>query len=159
MHLTKPLLLTLSLSLSACLSTIGSTPTNQKPSNQSSALDYLGSDTFDNQLSGAMKRADADIQVSFLNPFFPDNLPERIETWLKVIEGTGGKIGTAPAEGERDIVNIAIALYSVYQAISQQLKYLPAKNYNATLLYRRNNAGETRINIFRCYPFFWDSIC
>jgi len=152
MNLTKPLLLTLSLSLSACLQMGGSPIKNLAPPtnhNQSSSFDYLNSESFDNQISGAMNRADADIQVTFLNPFFPDNPPERIDAWLTEIKGTGGQIKTVPAEGERDIISLVIALYSVYETIKPHLEdyftYSPAKNYNATLLYRHNNDGETII--------------
>ncbi|HDN26215.1 MAG TPA: hypothetical protein ENG03_03800 [Thioploca sp.] len=152
MNITKPLLLTLSLSLSACLSTGGSPIKNlNTPTIQSSSLDYLNSESFDNKLSNAMKRADAEIQVSVLNPFFPDNMPERIDAWLTVIKETDGKIETAPAESEKniDIISIVINLYSVWttlkDTIEYYLTYSPAKKYNATLLYRRNNEGKTII--------------
>ncbi len=46
---------------------------------------------------------------------------------------------------ERNVIAIAIALYSAYKIIEKQRRYLPAKNYNVTLLYQRNQAGEALI--------------
>ena len=130
---------------------LGCIPGNSNPTGpirapvNHTALEYIDSTVFDKSLSNAMNQTDAKIEVSVLTPFSSNNVPDRLDEWLTVIKENGGKVNIEPAEGERNVVGIALALYSVYQLIEKQLRYLPAKNYHATLLYRRNANGEAMI--------------
>ncbi len=108
------------------------------------ALNYIDSTAFDESLSNAMNQTDQ-IEVSVLTPFSSNNVPEHLDAWLTVIKENGGEVNIEPAANERNVVGIALALYSVYQMVKTQLRYLPARNYNATLLYRRNTNGEAMV--------------
>ena len=110
-----------------------------------SALEYINSTAFDQSLSNAMTQADTKIDVAVITPFSSNNIPERLDSWLTVITENGGEVSTKPASGERDIVAVALTLYSVYQIIKAQIRYVPAQNYHATLLYRRNDSGDALI--------------
>jgi hypothetical protein len=116
-----------------------------KPLFNHTALEYIDSTAFDESLSNAMNQAEAKIEVSVLTPFSSNNIPERLDTWLTVIKENGGEVNTEPAENERSIIGIALALFSAYQLVKEQLRYLPAKNYHATLLYRRAESGDALI--------------
>ncbi len=114
-----------------------------------STLEYFNSATFDESLSNAMKQENGKIEVSVLTPFSPNNVPERLDTWFTVIREKGGKVEVKPIDGERivaeEVASLILFLYSVYQLVETQLRYLPAENYNATLLYRRDESGEALV--------------
>jgi len=96
-------------------------------------FEYFYSTAFDESLSNAMKQTDDQIEVSVLTPFSSNNVPERLDTWLTVIKENGGNVNTEPAENERNVIAIALTLYSVYQLVKKTVRYFPAKHYNATL--------------------------
>ncbi|MCK5524373.1 MAG: hypothetical protein KAI83_14670 [Thiomargarita sp.] len=112
-------------------------------------MEYFNSATFDESLSNAMKQENGKIEVSVLTPFSPNNVPERLDTWFTVIREKGGKVEVKPIDGERivaeEVASLILFLYSVYQLVETQLRYLPAENYNATLLYRRDESGEALV--------------
>ncbi len=140
------LLLALTLSLIGCLpGTKSSSRTTLAPTvNEPKSLEFMGSDYFDNALSGAMNDNYTQIAVSVTQPFSINNIPERMNAWLGVIGGSGGEVKTEPVEGSRNMLGLVAALYPLYQELMRQLSYLPAKNYNATLFYR-NEEGEAMI--------------
>jgi hypothetical protein len=135
-------LLLIALSLVGCVSTKPS----DHPNEQYTTLEYIDSDYFDEKLSNALNQKHSKFEVTLLNPFPPDNIPERLDAWLTVIGKSGGKVQTAPADGERNLIaNLAISLYSAYQKLKKPLQYKPAQNYNAKLLYRRDKSGKAVI--------------
>jgi hypothetical protein len=153
MHpLTKTLfLVSITLSIIGCPST--GTNANLKgnelqlkaPTTESSTLEYFDSKAFENTLSTNMKGKHAQIEVVFLTPFSSTNVPSRMDSWLTAIGNTGGEVKMEPAEGERDIIGLIVSLYAVYQEVQNILRYLPARHYNAKLLYRQDESGEAMI--------------
>jgi len=132
---TNLFLLVITLNLVGCFPATN----NRTPTQQSITLEYLNSGYFEKKLSTAMSQKPATIEVKFLNSFSANDIPKRLDTWLTVIGETGGKVQTAPADGERNIVNWVVTLYSVYQELKKELQYKPAQHYNAQLLYRHKN--------------------
>jgi hypothetical protein len=116
-----------------------------KAPTESSTLEYLDSDYFDNALSTNLNGKHAKIEVAFQTTFSSNNVPSRVDAWLTTIGNTGGEIKMVPAEGERNIVGLMLSLYAVYIEIQKIVRYLPAQHYNAKLLYRQNKSGEAMI--------------
>ncbi len=146
--INQAVLFSILLILLGCIPGMSNTnPTNSlfRSSVNHTDLEYFDSTAFDESLSNAMKQTDDQIEVSVLTPFSSNNVPERLDTWLTVIKENGGDVNTQPAENERNVIAIALALYSVYQLVKKQVRYFPAKHYNATLLYRRAESGEALI--------------
>jgi hypothetical protein len=111
-------------------------------------LQYINSATFDESLSNAMKQEKGKIEVSVLTPFSPNNVPKRLDVWFTVIKEKGGEVEVKPIDDSRivaeEVASVILFLYSVYQLVKTQMRYLPAENYNATLLYQRES-GEALI--------------
>jgi len=147
--INRAVLLTLLLSLVGCTpdNMIPSDwfPTPEPPSTNRSALEYFNSAAFDESLSQAMTQSDAEIEVAVLAPFSSNNIPLRVDNWLTAIKENGGDIYTKPVNGERDMVAAALALYSVYRLIKEKLRYVPAKKYHATLIYRQSENNDVLI--------------
>ncbi len=114
-----------------------------------STLQYINSATFDESLSNAMKQEKGKIEVSVLTPFSPNNVPKRLDVWFTVLKEKGGEVEVKPIDDSRivaeEIAEIVVGLYSVYQLVKTQMRYFPAENYNATLLYQRDKSGEALI--------------
>jgi len=143
--LTKTLFL-VTITLLGCTNT--DSELELKAPTEFSTLEYLDSDYFDNTLSTNMNGKHATIEVAFLTPFSSNNVPSRVDAWLTAIGNTGGEVEMEPAEGERKERNLAslmLSLYTVYQEIQKIVRYLPARHYNAKLLYRQNERGEAMI--------------
>ena len=91
-----------------------------------------------------MNKGYPEVEVTVLNPFPVDNIPQRLDAWLTVIENNDGEITMAPIDGVKAVdvlLELAVALYSIYKNLIKKLQYLPAKPYNATLLYRQQYKG------------------
>jgi len=146
--INQAVLFSILLILLGCTSGMSNTnPTNGlfSSSVNHTNLEYFDSTVFDESLSNAMKQTDDQIEVSVLTPFSSNNVPEHLDMWLTVIKENGGNVNMEPAETERNVIAIALTLYSVYQLVKKTVRYFPAKHYNATLLYRRTESGEALI--------------
>ena len=132
-------LLLIALSLLGC-------PPNKMRLRQSTTLEFIDYDYFDEKLSSALNQGLGKIEVRPLTPFSTNDIPERLDAWFKVIRETGGQVQTAPIDSSRNIiVSLVLTLHSIYQKLKNQFRYNPAQYYNVRLLYRRNKRGEALI--------------
>ena len=148
--ISNVILSTILLSLLGCLPGTGSPPPKiewVEPTVNHSALKYINSAAFDESLSNAMKQHNTPIEVSVLVPFSSNNIPERLDSWLTTVTENGGEMKTEPASGEdeKNVAALVLSLYSIYRLIKAQVRYVPAENYHATLLYRRTENGDALI--------------
>jgi len=129
------------------LSLLGCPPaTNKMRLRQSTTLEFLDYDYFEEKLSTAMSQGLGKIEVTVLSPFSTNDIPDRLDAWFRVIGETGGQVKTAPIDSSRNIiVSLVLTLHSIYQKLKNQFRYNPAQYYNVLLLYRRNKRGEALI--------------
>lgn len=159
------LLPALVVSLSACISNmipesiLSRTTSENKESDVTTStqhtpkhLQFVDTSTFDKQLSRAMLNKHYEIEISMLTPFSTNNVPKKLDTWLTVIGDSGGEVKVEPVEEENAektrnfIVPIVLGLVSMYKEYRDQEKYEPAKNYNATVFYKKNEQGEAIVD-------------
>jgi len=132
-------LLLIALSLLGC-------PPNKMRLRQSTTLEFLDYDYFDEKLSTALSQGLGKIEVRALTPFSTNHIPVRLDAWFKVIRETGGQVQTAPIDSSRNIfISLVLTLHSIYQKLKNQFRYNPAQYYNVLLLYRQNKRGEALI--------------
>ena len=80
-----------SLALAACASnvplssTVETTPTGAK-------LSFLDFSKFDRDLSGPLQDKNASVEVAFYDKVSPNNVPDRLQKWISVVEADGGKV-------------------------------------------------------------------
>ncbi|KHD08207.1 hypothetical protein PN36_12255 [Candidatus Thiomargarita nelsonii] len=133
-------LLLIALSLLGC-------PPNKMRLRQSTTLEFLDYDYFDEKLSTTLSQGLGKIEVRPLTPFSTNDIPARLDAWFRVIGETGGQVQTAPIDSSsRNIfVSLVLTLHSIYQQLKNQFRYNPAQYYNVLLLYRQNKRGEALI--------------
>ena len=88
-----------SLSLAACASNVQlssaveTTPTGAK-------LSFLDISKFDRDLSGSLQDKNASVEVAFYDKVSPNNVPDRLQKWISVVEVNGGKVLVEPPPNE-----------------------------------------------------------
>jgi hypothetical protein len=76
------------------------------------------------------------IEVASVRQIAVDQSPERLKKWLTVITSYKGKVDVEPKARTLFLTAIATALAPIaYSYLKEQLMYLPAKNYDATIYY------------------------
>jgi hypothetical protein len=80
-----------SLALASCASNVPlssaveSTPTGAR-------LSFLDISKFDRDLSGSLQDKNASVEVAFYDKVSPNNVPDRLQKWISVVEADGGKV-------------------------------------------------------------------
>ena len=114
-------------------------------------LSFLDITKFDRDLSTALKNQPAPIKVAFYDNISPNNVPERLQKWMAVIESDGGKILVEPPASEASTRGAFAALSLIGTLISSIKKieryradqiYDAAKGRNAVISLERNDKGE-----------------
>ena len=148
--LTKMLFLaSITLSLIGCLPPDDPYPNYKDPHPPIITQEYSGSKYFDSTLSENMTKEPSKIEITISTPFPPNNIPRKLDAWLTFIEKNGGKVTEEPAEGERDITIVVAALvqlYTLYEKIRKVALYAPARNYNAKLLIKKDESGDSMVS-------------
>ncbi len=113
------------------------TATLPEPSDR---FEYSDSDAFDMQIRESMRAELRSITVVVDGRFQLDTRPPRVERWLSRIHDTDGTIHSCPKpEFLGWIVRSVVALV---RGIDQFVTYLPARRYNAVLIYDKPDAAE-----------------
>jgi len=118
-------------------------------------LNFLDIAKFDKDLSIALTSQPSTIEVVFYDKVSPNNVPERLQKWMSVIEADGGKILVEPPPNELVsrspfaalslIGTLVSSIQNIAQFRSEQL-YDSAKGRNAVIALERNNKGEVLVN-------------
>ncbi len=88
-----------SLALASCASNVSLssavelTPTGAK-------LSFLDITKFDRDLSGSLQDKNASVEVAFYDKVSPNNVPDRLQKWISVVEADGGKVLVEPPQNE-----------------------------------------------------------
>ena len=106
------------------------------------SVDFFNAAAFDKRLSSALRGHPPTVTVSLLAPTTVNAIPERLGTWLTMVEDHEGTIKLQPESGvqTRGLVSAALALpgafMAIYQVVKDKILYGPVEDYNATIYYR-----------------------
>ena len=147
-HFGWKLLLVLSVALCTSLQTSANeNSATESITAEPTQVEYFNSTSFDKKLSAVMRNKEPAIQLTFPTPFTTNEIPERIDKWLTVVEDYGGTVEVVPEEVERGLLSslIATLVRRVFEKIKEKRLYGPAKNYDATVYYETRTGVVTRI--------------
>jgi hypothetical protein len=146
-----------SLALASCASNVPlssdveSTPNGAK-------LSFLDISKFDRDLSGSLQDKNASVEVAFYDRVSPNNVPDRLQKWISVIEADGGKILVEPPPNELitrsplaalSLVGTLITSIKAFAKFNSERIYETAKGRDAVISLERNSKGEVVINAIK----------
>ena len=133
--------------LSACSSTPKEPP---KP-----IVTFIDLQKFDDQLSSSLSGIKDPVAVNFYSPVTPNEIPQRMQKWLAMIEQSGGRIDVTSPAGEptpKDptiIFSLFGSMFSGIRALIGQYDSMNmekiAKNRDANIMLGRNSQGNIYI--------------
>jgi len=105
------------------------------------SIDFFNAATFDNKLSSALRGKSPTVTVQFLAPTTLNNIPERVGTWLTMVEKYEGTIrlqddSKAKTRGLIDPISLVLGAIALYKKVGEHFMYKPVGAYNATIHYQ-----------------------
>jgi len=146
-----------SLALASCASNVPlssaveTTPTGAK-------LSFLDISKFDRDLSGSLQEKNASVEVAFYDKVSPNNVPDRLQKWISVVEADGGKVLVEPPPNELMTRNPLAALSLVgtlftsiktFSKFNSERIYDTAKGRDAVISLERNSKGEVVVSTIK----------
>ena len=153
----KTLAVVFSLVLASCAATVPlssaveTTPTGAK-------LSFLDISKFDRDLSGSLQDKNASVEVAFYDRVSPNNVPDRLQKWISVIEADGGKILVEPPPNELitrsplaalSLVGKLFTTIKTFAKFNSERIYETAKGRYAVICLERNSKGEVVITTIK----------
>jgi len=119
-------------------------------------IEFLDSQTFDRKVSRELASNPGTTIVAVNDQIPLSQLPTRLDSWLSAVDNDGGAV-EVKAESSGDdqsprtrsmlaVVGIAFSAISKISEYMRESVYDPAKNYDATIYYKTNDAGVRVIN-------------
>ncbi len=115
--------LMISVVISGCQSTLLK---DAKPN-----VTFIDTQKFDNDLTSSLESIKNPVEVTFLNPVSPNEIPPRMEKWLSLVEKSGGKINISTPANEPTPKNPAL-IFGLFSGL-----------WNAIKMYRTETAGKS----------------
>lgn len=157
MTFLKPTIIFLCAVLSACATNVPLTSSVETTAT-GARLSYLDIAKFDRDLSGALKDKNASVEVAFFNKVSPNNVPERIQKWISVIDSSGGKVLVEPPPNEfvsrspmaaLSLVGTLISTVKTFAKFNSERIYDAAKGRDAVISLERNSTGQVVIKTIK----------
>jgi len=133
--------------LSACSSAPTEPP---KP-----VVTFIDLQKFDDQLSASLSEIKDPVAVNFYSPVTPNEIPQRMQKWLAMIEQSGGKVNVTTPDGEPSpkdptiIFSLFGSMYSGIKALIGKFDSMSMENIarsrDANILLGRNTQGNLYI--------------
>jgi hypothetical protein len=154
MMLLRSFAISVLLFLSGCATNVPLTAP-VSASSEAAKLSFLDIAKFDRDLATALTGQPSAIEVVFYDKVSPNNVPERLQKWMSVIEADGGKILVEPPPNELVsrspfaalslIGTLVSSIQKIAQFRSEQI-YDSAKGRNAVISLERNSKGEVLVS-------------
>jgi len=143
-----------SLALASCASNVPlssaveSTPTGAR-------LSFLDISKFDRDLSGSLQDKNASVEVAFYDRVSPNNVPDRLQKWISVVEADGGKVLVEPPPNELvarspfaavSLIGTLITSIKGFAQFNSEKIYESAKGRDAVISLERNSKGEVVVS-------------
>lgn len=110
-------------------------------------MTFFDSKLFDAKLSKEMETGKNRIEVEVTGRVQLSSIPDRIDRWVTKV-GEEGKVEvkqSEPAVRTRSLFGIIPMIFEGFKRMKEERMYEPASNYDATILYRKDAAGDTLI--------------
>ena len=146
-----------SLALAACASNVPlssaveTTPTGAR-------LSFLDISKFDRDLSGSLQDKNASVEVAFYDKVSPNNVPDRLQKWISVVEVNGGKVLVEPPPNEL-VSRSPLAALSLIGTLITSIKglaqfnseriYESAKGRDAVITLERGSNGDVPVKAIK----------
>jgi len=142
-----------SMALASCAanvplsSAVESTPTGAK-------LSFLDISKFDRDLSGSLQDKNASVEVAFYDRVSPNNVPDRLQKWISVVEADGGKVLVEPPPNELvarspfaalSLIGTLITSIKGFAQFNSEKIYESAKGRDAVISLERNANGQVLV--------------
>lgn len=109
------------------------------------ALTFIDLKLFDAKLSQELNSGKDRVEVEMSGKVPLNDIPERIDKWVSRV-GEHGNVEVREVPRTRMVIfSLLPMLFSAFQSTSEDRMLEPAKNYNASILYRREANGDTTI--------------
>ena len=127
------------------------TPTGAK-------LSFLDISKFDRDLSGSLQDKHASVEVAFYDKISPNNVPDRLQKWISVVEADGGKVLVEPPPNELvarspfaavSLIGTLITSIKGFAQFNSEKIYESAKGRDAVISLERNSKGEVVVNTIK----------
>jgi hypothetical protein len=143
-----------SLALASCAATVPissaveNTPTGAK-------ISFLDIPKFDRDLSVSLQEKNKTVEVAFYDKVSPNNVPDRLQKWISVVEADGGKVLVEPPPNELvsrspmaaiSLVGTLISSIKGFSKFNSDRVYEAAKGRDTVIGLERNNKGEVVIH-------------
>jgi len=109
---------------------------------------FFDSKLFDAKLSKELEAGKSRVEVEVMGKVPLSNIPERIDRWITKV-GEEGKVEmkqSDPAVRTRSFFGIIPMIFEGFRRMKEERMYEPASQYDATILYRKDAAGDTLID-------------
>lgn len=109
-------------------------------------LDFVNLASFDRTMSATLRDRPPTMTVNFLVPTTVHDIPERLGTWLAMVDQYNGTIelqrdpesSTARSFEFGMLEQVPNLVVSAYKLIANKLLYRPVSKYNATIYYKEH---------------------
>ena len=125
------------------------------PASAQSKISFVDIGKFDRDLSASLLAQKTPVQIAFYEKVSPNQVPERLQKWISVVEAEGGKVLVEPPPNELVarsplaaiglLGSLISSLKSFAQFKSEQI-YTAAKGKNVVIALERNPKGEVLIS-------------
>lgn len=125
--------------------------TQDRPAAVNTKISFLDIAKFDNDLSASLQAKTPEVEVLFYEKISPNNVPERLQKWISVVEADGGKVtvdappNATPTRGlfaVASLIGTLISSIKTYSQFNSERIYAAAKGRDAVVSLEKNSQGE-----------------
>lgn len=118
-----------------------------EPGVPKAGLTFLDSKLFDSRLSQELGTGKDKVEVEVSGKVPLSAIPERIDKWIVTVAESGSvEVRETQVQRTRSLFGLLPMLFSAFERASEERMFAPAKDYNATILYKRDAGGDTIID-------------
>ena len=121
-------------------------------------LSFLDISKFDRDLSVSLQDKNESVEVSFYDRVSPNNVPDRLQKWISVVEASGGKVLIEPPPNELvsrspfaalSLVGTLVTSIKTFAKFNSEKIYETAKGRDAVISLERNSSGDVVIKAIK----------
>jgi hypothetical protein len=121
-------------------------------------LNFLDISKFDRDLSGSLQDKNASVEVAFYDKVSPNNVPDRLQKWISVVEVGGGKVLVEPPPNELisrspyaalSLIGTLITSIKGFAQFNSEKIYESAKGRDAVITLERGSNGDVTVKAIK----------